>query len=202
MDNGTELSNCANECSNKLSSSGVQWSKNSFACCWFCKDARPWRLSNDDNLFLFFQRQKKKKRDGGGGGVNACCFRRRKRILRPPRRIIDTLCSKVTFPNVSSWAKKQKKGLSLKGLPKEHSFLRRKNEEEKKISVEKNLLLQVPCRAFSTKQQLRFKNLAPLETAFHAFCRRHDDVTMPTLCSMSSMMMRLCIRRCHRRSAR
>ena len=127
MDNGTELSNCANECSNKLSSSGVQWSKNSFACCWFwsknsfaccwfCKDARPWRLSNDDNLFLFFQRQKKKKRDGGGGGVNACCFRRRKRILRPPRRIIDTQSSKVTFPNVSSWAKKQKKGLSLTGL--------------------------------------------------------------------------------------
>ncbi len=101
-------------------------------------------MSNDDNLFLFFQRQKKKKRDGGGGGVNACCFRRRKRILRPPRRIIDTQSSKVTFPNVSSWAKKQKKGLSLKGLPKEHSFLRRKNEEEKKISVEKNLLLQVP----------------------------------------------------------
>ena len=52
MDNGTELSNCANECSNKLSSSGVQWSKNSFACCWFCKDGRPWRLSNDDNLLL------------------------------------------------------------------------------------------------------------------------------------------------------
>lgn len=57
MDKGTELSNCANECSNKLSSSGVQWSKNSFDCCWFCKDGRPWRLSNDDNLCfeLFYE---------------------------------------------------------------------------------------------------------------------------------------------------
>ena len=53
-------------------------------------------------------------------------------------------------------------------------------KKKKKISVEKNLLLQVPCRAFSTKQRGR-KNLAPLETAFHAFCRRHDDVTMPTV---------------------
>jgi len=56
MDNGTELSNCANECSNKLSSFGVQWSKYSFACCWFCKDGRPWRLSNDDNLLSFVMR--------------------------------------------------------------------------------------------------------------------------------------------------
>ena len=133
MDNGTELSNCANECSNKLSSSGVQWSKNSFACCWFCKDARPWRLSNDDNLFLFFQRQKKKKRDGGGGGVNACCFRRRKRILRPPRRIIHTKFQSH-FSQRVFLGKKTKEGTLFERTTKRALFF-----EEKKRRRKKNL---------------------------------------------------------------
>ena len=108
-------------------------------------------MSNDDNLFLFFQRQKKKKRDGGGGGVNACCFRRRKRILRPPRRIIDTQSSKVN--NFSQtcllFGKKTKEGTLLfeRTLPKEHILFcsgEKKLKKKKKISVEKNLLLQVP----------------------------------------------------------
>ena len=167
MDNGTELSNCANECSNKLSSAGVQWSKNSFAWCWFCKDARPWRLSNDPDNLLFFvddfertttRKTKKKRRLVVSTRV---VFVANVRVL-VERHIPNT---QFAFLARASWAKigKEEDSFLEERTPtkKNHHHKNRKKEffgdlrvglRKKKKSCREKSPFAVSSRAFSTKQ--------------------------------------------------